>query len=158
MYNFFLFLTKVDFLKYFQSLSEQKNFRPTGPKFWLFSKIAFYLSIKIFEKKKFSKKTYEILFFFWTLKEKSAYYRFFLAVLSILHFFGDPRDCLGMSCCFWRESVLEKTSTLSETFLALWHNFFGLVVKSAFYGLMGMFWRGSIFSIDYTFLTNSCTV
>ena len=77
VYNFFLFLTEVIFLKFFQSLSEQKTFRPSGPKFWLFSKIAFYLSIKIFVNKLFFWKIFMNFYLFWTLKEKSAYCRFF---------------------------------------------------------------------------------
>ena len=89
-------------------MSEQKNFRPSGPKFWLFSKIAFYLSIKIFVKKLFFWKKLMKFYLFWTLKENSAYWRFFLAVLSILHFFCERRDSLGISCCFWRESDFGK--------------------------------------------------
>ena len=93
VYSFFLLSTEVIFLKFFQYLSEQKIFRPSDPKFRLFSKIAFYLSIKIFVEKLFFWKNFMNFYLFWTLKEKPAYCRFFwlFCQLCIL---CDPRDCL----------------------------------------------------------------
>ena len=83
---FFLFSTEVIFLNFFQYLSEQKIFRPSDPKFRLFSKIAFYLSIKIFvEKLFFLKKFYEFLSVL-DIERKVGLLSIFLTVLSTLHF------------------------------------------------------------------------
>ena len=125
MYNFFLFSTKVDFLKYFQSLSEQKNFRPSGPNFWLFSKIAFYLSIKIFEKNFFLKKTYEILSVS-DIEGKIGLFSIFSGCFVNFQFFCDPRDCLGISCRFWRESDFGKNFDIEWNISGLVANLFRL--------------------------------
>ena len=131
VYIFFLFSTEVIFLNYFQSLSEQENFRPFAPKFCLFWKNAFHLCIKVFLKKLFLWKKLMKFYLFCTMKEKFTYCRF-LWLFCQLCILCDPRDCLGKVASFREKVILDKTSTLSETFLALWHICFGLVVKSAF--------------------------
>ena len=108
---FFLFSTEVIFLHYFQSLSKQKNFRLLAQNSGCFQNLDSTCPLRFLKKKFFRKKPMKF-FLFWTLKDKSAYYRFFLAVLSMLHFFVTLGTVLEQVAVFGKKVILEKSFDL----------------------------------------------
>ena len=115
-----------------------------GVKFWL---IHYYLPIRKIWKTDFVLKKISTFLPFWTLNEKSGSSRSFQAVVSNLHFTW-PWGLSWKSCFFRRGADFGRSFDIEWKISGLVAYLFGLVVKSAFYGLMGMFWRDSIFSIE----------
>ena len=144
----FLFFDKSHFSQIFSTLERTKKFSTFWPKIPVVFKNWILPVHKDFCKKLFFWKKLMKFYLFWTMKEKSAYCRFFLAVLSTLHFVWP----YGLS---WKKLLLLERKCFGKNFDIEWNisglvaYCFGLVVKSAFYGLMGTFRRDSIFSIEF---------
>ena len=123
MWIIFLFFDKSHFSQIFSTLERAKKFSTFWPKLLVVFKNWILPVHKDFCKKSFFWKKLMKFYLFWTLKEKSAYCRFFWLFFQLC-ILCDPTDCLGNFAVFGEKVVLEITSTLTETFLALWHIFF----------------------------------
>ena len=101
--SFFSFFDEINFSQIFSILERAKKISTFWPKILIVFKSCI-LPVHInFCKITFFWKKLMKYYLFWTLKEKSAYCRFFLTVLSTLHFVW-PYGLSWKRYCFWRES------------------------------------------------------
>ena len=101
---FFLFSTEVIFWNIFNPWASKKTFDLLAQNSGCFRKMHSTCP------KRFLKKSYEFLSVLdWKLKEKSTCYRFFLAVLSVLHFFVTLGTVLEQVAVFGEKVILEKS-------------------------------------------------